>query len=54
MRQSYTPRADTGEVKTSDRYRVDKSSEAKSFDRKAKRTKAINTAPPPMRGGIRL
>lgn len=54
MRQRVSPNAESGELKTSDRRPVDKSSEARRFDRKVKRTKAVNLAGAPMRGGIRL
>lgn len=47
-------KAEPGETKVSDRHQVDKRSSAKKFGRDARRTKAVNTAPPPMRGGIRL
>ena len=54
MRQHYAPNAETGELKTSDRRPVDKAGEARRFHRKTQRTKAVNVAPAPMRGGIRF
>ena len=36
------------------RHRVNKRSSSSSFRHKSARTKAINIAPPPMRGGYRL
>lgn len=36
------------------RYPVSKGHSAKSFRRNVGRTKQINVAPPPMRGGFRL
>lgn len=36
------------------RYSVNKHHSAKSFRRNSNRTKAINLAPPPQRGGYRL
>lgn len=47
-------KAEHGEVKTSDREPVRKADSARSFSRQARKTKASNVAPPPMRGGIRL
>lgn len=36
------------------RYPVNKDSDADSFRRSVGKTKALNAAPPPMRGGFRL
>lgn len=36
------------------RYNVNKRGSANHFNHKSSRTKAINIAPPPMRGGYRL
>ena len=47
-------KAEQGEVKASDRYQVDKRSSSKKFNRDVRRTKGVNTAGAPMRGGIRL
>lgn len=47
-------KAEQGEVKTSDRYQVDKRSSSKKFNRDARHTKRLNLAGAPMRGGIRL
>lgn len=43
-----------GEPVTNDREPANKSKAAKRFGRQSQRTKAINLAPAPMRGGIRL
>lgn len=52
--RGYKADRSAGEPVTNDRSPVDKGKSSRRFDRQSRRTKAINVAPRPMRGGIRL
>lgn len=53
-RNQQRQKSEATEPKTSERAPVDKGDSAKQFGRDQNRTKAINLAGAPMRGGIRL